>query len=711
MKKNLIVLFVITILSVTSCSFTTKKFDADSDKDKVLIELISFVVSQGHYDMKNIDDEFSAAVYKDFIKSIDPMKRYFTKGQISELQEYETEIDDAINEKNIDFFNHAYQSLTEQMQTAETFYKDILSQPFDFTKTETITTDYDNIDYQSSDKELKERWRDQLKFSTLATYADLIKDEENKVENEEGYTMKSKDSLEIEARDITRKSMENYFSTMSELERKDWFSVYVNSIVSQFDPHTNYLAPQDKERFDISMSGKLEGIGARLQKQRDEVKILEVISGGPAWKNGELEVGDVIQKVKQEDEDQAVTITGMRLEDAVDLIKGPKETVVTLTVKKVDGSLQNIQIIRDVVEIEETYAKSATTNKDGRKYGIINLPKFYFDVNDYKQRNAASDIKKQIEFLQKENAEGLIIDLRNNGGGSLSTVVDIAGFFIENGPVVQVRDKQNDVDVLKDKDKKIIWEKPLVILVNELSASASEILAAAMQDYERAVIIGSKQTYGKGTVQNVVDLNRWMRSSSLGDMGALKITTQKFYRINGGSTQLKGVASDVAVPDRYSYVDLGERDYDNPMPWDKIEPADYEKWNGYSNLQEVIKESSKRLLEQETIKLIDENAQWIKTQRDEKVYSLNYMKYLEDEKALEEMSKKFEAISDYQNNLTFNAIASEAKTFKTDTTLAEKRERWFENLTHDVYIEEAVTVLSQLKTKNKAGYSLKARKN
>ncbi|SEA59295.1 carboxy terminal-processing peptidase [Psychroflexus halocasei] len=711
MKKNLIVLFVITILSVTSCSFTTKKFDADSDKDKVLIELISFVVSQGHYDMKNIDDEFSAAVYKDFIKSIDPMKRYFTKGQISELQEYETEIDDAISDKNIDFFNHAHQSLTKQMQTAETFYEDILSQPFDFTKTETISTDYDNIDYTSSDEELKERWRDQLKFSTLATYADLIKDEENKVENEEGYTMKSKDSLEIEARDITRKSMENYFSTMSELERKDWFSIYVNSIVSQFDPHTNYLAPQDKERFDISMSGKLEGIGARLQKQRDEVKILEVISGGPAWKNGQLEVGDIIQKVKQEDEDQAVTITGMRLEDAVDLIKGPKETVVTLTVKKVDGSLQNIQIIRDVVEIEETYAKSATTNKDGRKYGIINLPKFYFDVNDYKERNAASDIKKQIEFLQKENAEGLIIDLRNNGGGSLSTVVDIAGFFIENGPVVQVRDKQNDVDVLKDKDKKIIWEKPLVILVNELSASASEILAAAMQDYERAVIIGSKQTYGKGTVQNVVDLNRWMRNSSLGDMGALKITTQKFYRINGGSTQLKGVASDVAVPDRYSYIDLGERDYENPMPWDKIEPADYKKWNGYSNLQEVIKESSKRLLEQETIKLIDENAQWIRTQRDEKAYSLNYIKYQEDEKALEEMSKKFEAISDYQNNLTFNAIASEAKTFKTDTTLAEKRERWFENLTHDVYIEEAVTVLSQLKTKDKAGYSLKARKN
>lgn len=711
MKKNLILLFLITLLSVTSCSFTTKKFDADSDKDKVLVELISFVVSQGHYDMRNIDDEFSKAVYKDFIKSIDPMKRFFTQKQINRLKEHETKIDDAIQDKNIDFFNETHQALTQQMKTAESFYEEILSEAFDFTKKENISTDYENIDYQKSDRELKERWRQLLKFSTLATYSDLIKDEENKLENEENYSMQSKDSLEIEAREITRKSMENFFSTMSELERKDWFAIYVNSVVSQFDPHTNYLAPQDKERFDISMSGKLEGIGARLQKQRDEVKIIEVISGGPAWKNGQLEVGDVIQKVKQEDEKQAVTITGMRLEDAVDLIKGPKETVVTLTVKKVDGSLENIEIIRDVVEIEETYAKSAVTIKDGRKYGIINLPKFYFDVNDYKQRNAASDIKKQIEYLQKENAEGLIIDLRNNGGGSLSTVVDIAGFFIKNGPVVQVRDKQNDVDVLKDKDKKILWEKPLVILVNELSASASEILAAAMQDYERAVIIGSQQTYGKGTVQNVVDLNRWMRNSSLGDMGALKITTQKFYRINGGSTQLKGVSSDVAVPDRYSYIDLGERDYENPMPWDKIEAADYQKWDGYLNLKEVIAESSKRLKEQETIKLIDENAKWISKQREEYDYSLNYDDYIAQEKALEEMSEKFKAISDYQNNLEFNALTIEAKTFETDTTLAEKRERWFENLSHDVYIEEAVTVLSQLKTKNSAGYTLKARKN
>ncbi|MDN6280568.1 MAG: carboxy terminal-processing peptidase [Psychroflexus sp.] len=711
MKKNFIVLFVITILSVTACSFTTKKFDADSDKDKVLIELISFVVSQGHYDMKEIDDEFSKAVYKDFMQSIDPMKRFLTHQQIDKLKNHETEIDDAIEEKNIDFFSLAYESLIQQRKNAETYYEDILSTPFDFTETEEISTDYENMDYESSDKDLKERWRKQLKFSTLATYSDLIKDEENKVENEDGYSMKSLDSLEIEARDVTRKSLENYFSTMSELEREDWFSVYVNSIVSQFDPHTNYLAPQDKERFDISMSGKLEGIGARLQKERDEVKIIEVISGGPAWKSGELEVGDIIQKVKQEDEEQAVTISGMRLEDAVNLIKGPKETEVILTVKKVDGSIEDMAITRDVVEISETYAKSTITTKDNRSYGIINLPKFYFDVNDYKERNAASDIKKEIEYLQKEGTDGLVIDLRNNGGGSLSTVVDIAGFFIEKGPIVQVRDKKNDVDVLKDKDKNILWDKPLVILVNELSASASEILAAAMQDYERAVIIGSKQTYGKGTVQNVVDLNRWMRSSSLGDMGALKITTQKFYRINGGSTQLKGVESDVAVPDRYSYIDLGERDYDSPMPWDKIKPADYKKWGGYTNFEEVVKNSSERLKGQGTIKLIDENAKWIRDQRDEKSYSLNYDKYKEQEEALTDITKKFEAISDHQNNLKFKALAHEAQKFESDSTLAEKRERWFENLTHDVYIEEAVTVLSQLKTKRDANYTLKGKQN
>jgi carboxyl-terminal processing protease len=559
-------------------------------------------------------------------------------------------------------------------------------------------------------KELKERWRQQFKFSTLSTFHDLKEEQNQKNENGEDVEIKSDADLEQEAREITRESIENYFDTMSDLERKDWFSLYVNSFVSQFDPHTNYLAPQDKDRFDISMSGKLEGIGARLQKQRDNVKIVEVISGGPAWTNGELEVGDLIQKVKQEDEEEAVDIRGMRLDDAVDLIKGPKGTRVVLTVKKVDGSTQSINIVRDVVEIEETYAKSSTVKRNGELFGIINLPKFYFDMQNYDERNAASDIKKELERLNEIDAKGLVIDLRNNGGGSLSTVVDIAGFFIDKGPVVQVRDAKNNTEVLKDSDSNVIWDKPLVILVNELSASASEILAAAMQDYERAVVIGSKQTYGKGTVQNVVDLNRWMRNSSFGDMGALKITTQKFYRINGGSTQLKGVESDVAVPDRYSYIDIGERDYENPMPWDKIAPANYDVWNGYSNLNQVIKTSKKRLSSNSQIQIIDENAKWIQSQRNQNNFSLNYENYSEDIAKVEEMSKKFEKIDNYSSNLTYESLPYEAALMSKDSSLTQKRKRWHESLSKDVYVEEAIQVLQDLQV-DKNSIKLAARKN
>jgi carboxyl-terminal processing protease len=710
LKNNLVILFLVTLLAVTSCSFTSKNYDEDSDKDQILIELITHVIEQGHFDMKELDDDFSKAVFKDYIKGLDPIKRHFLKSDFEDFKAFETQIDDQIKNKNLVFFDLTVNRYKKRMEETKDFYIELLKNPFNFEDKETINTDYENAGYAENMKELKERWRQQFKFSTLSTFHDLKEEQNQKNENGEDVEIKSDADLEQEAREITRESIENYFDTMSDLERKDWFSLYVNSFVSQFDPHTNYLAPQDKDRFDISMSGKLEGIGARLQKQRDNVKIVEVISGGPAWTNGELEVGDLIQKVKQEDEEEAVDIRGMRLDDAVDLIKGPKGTRVVLTVKKVDGSTQSINIVRDVVEIEETYAKSSTVKRNGELFGIINLPKFYFDMQNYDERNAASDIKKELERLNEIDAKGLVIDLRNNGGGSLSTVVDIAGFFIDKGPVVQVRDAKNNTEVLKDSDSNVIWDKPLVILVNELSASASEILAAAMQDYERAVVIGSKQTYGKGTVQNVVDLNRWMRNSSFGDMGALKITTQKFYRINGGSTQLKGVESDVAVPDRYSYIDIGERDYENPMPWDKIAPANYDVWNGYSNLNQVIKTSKKRLSSNSQIQIIDENAKWIQSQRNQNNFSLNYENYSEDIAKVEEMSKKFEKIDNYSSNLTYESLPYEAALMSKDSSLTQKRKRWHESLSKDVYVEEAIQVLQDLQV-DKNSIKLAARKN
>jgi len=697
MKRNFKVLIMLMVMAASACSFTTKKFD-DPSKDKLLIDLITYVLNQGHYDAREINDEFSREVYMDFLEALDPSKRFFYAKDVEKFKEYKDLIDDEIKNKEIEFFNLSYSTLNERMEEARGLYKDILSQPFDFTEKENINTDYDKLDYVSSKEEMKERWRKQLKFSTLITFRDKKEQEEQKKENDPDYEIKSDTELEKEAREVTLETLDEYYDFTDDLEREDYFTVYINAIVEEFDPHTFYFAPQDKDRFDIAMSGKLEGIGARLQKKSDNITITEVISGGPAWRSEELDEGDVILKVKQEDEDAAVSIVGMRLNDAVDLIKGPKGTEVTLTVrKKLMGNIEDITITRDVVEIEETYAKTSMVEKDGKKFGLINLPKFYFNMEDYEERNAASDIKKDIIRLKEQNMEGLVLDLRNNGGGSLKTVVDIAGLFIEEGPIVQVKSSGERKEVLEDEDPEVLWDGPLVILVNELSASASEILAAAMQDYKRAIIIGSKQTYGKGTVQNVIDLNRWLRNNDYGDLGALKLTTQKFYRVNGGSTQLEGVKSDVVVPDRYSFVDIGEKDQENPLPWDKIDPAKYEEWNGYVDLDATIEQSKQRMSENAQLKLIEENARWIKEQSEDSNYSLNFEEYSASIEQRTEQAKKYDSVREYETDLTYVSLPYEEDAFANDTILKEKRDRWHRSLSGDVYVEEAINVLSNMR--------------
>jgi carboxyl-terminal processing protease len=321
-------------------------------------------------------------------------------------------------------------------------------------------------------------------------------------------------------------------------------------------------------------------------------------------------------------------------------------------------------------------------------------------MNDYKQRNAASDVKNEINRLKKQGIDGLIIDVRNNGGGSLRTAVDLSGLFIKNGPIVQVASADDKKEVLKDTDNDIVWDGPLVVLVNELSASASEIFAAAMQDYKRAVVIGSKQTYGKGTVQNIVDLNRWLRKNDMGDMGALKLTTQKFYRVNGGATQLEGVKSDVVIPDKYSYIDIGERDYENPLPYDKITPADYEIWQGYTDLEKAIQQSKNRIATNNYIKLLDEEAKWIKKKQDDNVVDLNIDTYKKELERRKEELKKFDTLDTFDNHLSYKSLPYEIDLMKQDTTLKEKRKRWHKNLTKDIYVDEAVKVLEDLKSTN-----------
>ena len=701
MKRNYNILMLLLLLAFASCSFTSKTFN-DPNKDKVLVQVITYVLENAHFDPKDLNDEFSSGVFDDYLEQLDPLKRYFVKSDIEEFEEYRTLLDDQLKDYDISFFNLTHKRLLQRIEESKLIYKEILDKPFDYTIDEVYNSDYENVTYVKNKRQMKERWRQQLKFTTISNYDELIS--ENNKDDVAAEEKKTLQNIEKEARDETRKSIDMYYNDyVDDLERKDWFAIYVNAIVEEFDPHTFYFAPEDKDRFDQQMSGKLEGIGARLQKRMDNTKIVELISGGPAWRGKELEVGDVIMKVRQENEKEPVNIVGMRLDDAIKLIKGPKGTKVILTVKKVDGMIEDITITRDLVELEEVYAKSSIVDKNDKRFGVINLPKFYVDFEDYKRRNAASDIKHEIERLKSEGMEGLVLDLRNNGGGSLQTVVDIAGLFIKDGPIVQVRSTGEPKEVLKDRDKSIVWDGPLVILVNELSASASEILAAAMQDYKRAIIIGSKQTYGKGTVQNVLDLNAVVRNNSNGDLGALKLTTQKFYRINGGSTQLEGVKSDVIVPDRYSFIEVGEKDQENPLPWDKIEAVDYAFWDSYFDYDTTIENSRERMSNNAQLKLIEENAKWVKTRMDENAHTLNYNEYKSKLDKNKEVAKQFEKISEYKTNLTFESLPYEKELFVSDTILKEKRERWHESLSQDVYIEEALNVLEDLKM----SYSIK----
>ncbi|MCG2609965.1 carboxy terminal-processing peptidase [Flavobacterium sp. SM15] len=695
MKRNYKVVLLITVLSAILWSFVPHKKE-DPEKDRLLLELLTFVLEKGHYDPITMDDAFSKSVYKEYLNAIDPSRRFFVQSDIDEFKKYETQIDDMVKNKDLTFFDLTYSRLLERMAESRKIYKEVLDKPFDFNKEESINTDYDKLPFSKNKAELHTRWEKQLKLSVLSSITDKMKLEEDKKKKDAAYKEKTFAEVEKDSRETTLKSLNEYFDFVGELDRNDWFSIYINSIVERYDPHTFYFAPEEKDKFDISMSGTLEGIGARLQKKNDITEISELIPGGPAWRGKELEQGDLILKVAQGKE-EPVDVVGMRLDDVVKKIKGKKGTEVRLTVKKVDGTIKVISIIREVVELEETYAKSSVVKEGDKTFGIIYLPKFYIDFENKDKRDAYKDVAKEIERLKAQGVEGIVMDLRDNGGGSLQTVVDMVGLFIEDGPVVQVKSAGRKKDVLYDKDSRVQWDGPLVVMVNNFSASASEIFAAAIQDYKRGIVIGSKHTYGKGTVQNLIDLNQFVRSSSFGDLGALKTTTQKFYRINGGSTQREGVLSDIVMPDRYSYIEMGERDVENAMPWDKIDEASY-KVSKTASFADVIAKSKERMAKSEQFKLIDENAKWINERKDLSVFSLNYKKFKADETAVETNAKKFKAIVDYKNDLKFTSLPYEQETFKNDTILAQKRERWHESLAKDVYVEEALNILSDMKS-------------
>ena len=697
MKKRFITLVVSLTFIFISWKYHEVKFD-DPNKDKLLIELLKYVLEKGHYQSQDINDQLSLKVFNSYLEMIDPQKKYFLVSDFKEFKKYEKLIDDQWLSYDLTFFNLTHDRLVQRINEVELFLPSLFKKTFEFDSDEKINVDFENLSFPKNDKERKERWRKQLKFSMLDLYDIKILDQKKLIESNSDYVKKSNSDLLNESLEIGNDNINYMFDLMNDLERKDWFSNYVNSFVTQYDPHTVYFKPEDKDRFDVNISGRFDGIGARLQKRDGGIEIVQIILGGPLWKDKKIEAGDEIIKVGEPGKDP-VNVIGMRIDDAIKLIKGPKGTVVELTVRrKVDNEIKTFPITRDEVVLEESYAKSTLIKKDNKTYGLITLPKFYVDFNDYKEINCASDVKKEIINLKKEGIEGLVLDLRNNGGGALQTVVDMTGLFIETGPIVQVKSIGNRKKVLYDKDPSVFWDGPLVILVNQMSASASEIMAAALQDYERAVVIGSDNTFGKGTVQNVLDLNRFLSNSDF-DLGALKITTEKFYRINGGSVQLKGVESDIVTPNTYSHIEIGEADEKNPLKWDQIDKAQFRKWDGYYNLESVINDSKLRISKNELFSLIDQNAKWFSERRKNKSYSLNYNTFKNDQKNNKLKLKKFDRIKDYNNNLNFNLLSDQSSKIKDSEEYKENRKRWHNSLKSDIYINESINVLLNLKTK------------
>lgn len=683
------------------------------EKEALLINTIKTGLSRMHYEPQTIDDNFSEKLFDLYVKRMDGGRRFFTQSDMKVLNAFKDNLDDQAQAGTYDFLNTILELHAAAITKTQGFYKDILGQPFDFEKNEQFQTDGDKREYASSDEELKELWRKNMKYETLTRLNDKLEEQE-KGENEE-LKEKTYAQLEEDARKATLKVYDDWFERMTKLKRSDRLSDYLNSFTNVYDPHTSYYEPIEKENFDISMSGKLEGIGARLQTSDDYTKVTDVIVGGPAWKGKELEEKDLIMAVRQEGDEESNDITGMQINDVVKQIRGKKGTTVILTVKKVDGSVKEISIERDVVVLEEGFAKSLILNSDNSdKVGYIKLPRFYADFDDANGRFCSKDVATEIEKLKEENVNGIILDLRNNGGGSLRDVVKMTGYFIENGPIVQVKSRKGSPEVLSDRDPSVLYDGPLIVMVNEFSASASEILAAALQDYERAVIVGSTSTFGKGTVQRFFDLDRAVPgATNVKPLGSIKLTTQKFYRVNGGSTQLKGVEPDIVLPDNYKYIETGEKENEFPLEWTEIPEVRYsQEVADLGSLKSIVKKSEARVKDNEIFQKIEANALRLKTQREKSEYPLSLKGFDKLSDEMEAQSKAYKDMFTEIEAMKVENLTVDMTSINSDESKQERNKDWLEGVKKDVYLYETLNIMhDMISPKGVAKTHKKNRKN
>ena len=688
------------LLTLSLCLLFSYTNVNQSKKEEVLVGELFELLNAYHVSPEKIDDAFSEKAFDLFIKRLDYDKMYFTKEDISVLETYKKGIDDEIKNRTFNLLNLSTEILDKRTTFIKKIYPEILSKPIDFSVDEQYETDDEKRDFATNEKELIDNWRKSLKFEVMVKLLDMVEDQEKAKAKNDTMKVKSFAELEEQARIKIKKRVDERFKRYDKLTRQDRFTMYLNSLTSVFDPHTNFFPPEDKDDFDIQISGKLEGIGATLSEKEGYIKVESIVPGSASWKQGQLQAEDIILKVGQGD-DEPVDIVDMRLDAAVRLIRGPKGTKVTLTVKKIDGSIIKIPIIRDVVVIEETYAKSTifTNAKGDKKIGYIHLPSFYIDFNESDGgRKCSNDVLEEIKKLKAAGVQGIIFDVRSNGGGSLSDVVKIGGYFIPSGPIVQVKSRIQAQQTLVDRDPNTYFDGPLVVMIDEFSASASEIFAAAMQDYKRAIIVGSAHSWGKGSVQQFVDLDRYLSNDydSLKPMGSTKISIQKFYRVNGGSTQIKGVVSDIILPDRYKYISLGEKEEDNPMKWDEIAPAQYTPAKPSWYIEKIKKASNQRTAKDTNFVKIEALANYLKSQKDQTIFSLNFEKYRKQESEDKKIADKFNSLGKYETSLTIAPLSETKIETKLDSIKQKSLENWHKKLKKDPEIYETYKIIEDM---------------
>ncbi|MEM8584415.1 MAG: carboxy terminal-processing peptidase [Bacteroidota bacterium] len=686
-------------LAVGFAAMTVYPRLSDINKETVLMQTIVQSLARYHYSPSELDDEFSSGVFEAFLNEIDGARLFFTQEEIDELEKFRFEIDDQALAGDYKFFEEVTYQWEAHRQRAQNWYQSILSEPLNLNDNESFSRLSDEDQWTANDQELENYWRRYIERDLLNR---IVNRQEQIKKDTTGLEMPTFAELEAEYRGKILENFDDWFERMNRTTRDQLVSRYLNSMTTAHDPHTSYFAPRERENFDIRFRGRLEGIGATLTLEDDYTKVTMVVVGGPAWSGKELEEDDLIMAVRQEDEEEAVDVKGMILDDVVGMIRGPKGTTVHLTVKKPEGEVKQISIVRDVVVLDERFARSLVIPGDeaGQDIGYIWLPSFYADFQDENGRFSSIDVAKELEKLTEAGVDGIILDLRNNGGGSLSDVVDMSGFFIPEGPIVQVEGRGGRIQTQADSDNSVLYDGPLVVMVNQSSASASEILAAAMQDYQRAVIVGSEQTFGKGTVQRFMDLDRTLPGhGEVKPLGSMKLTTQKFFRINGGSTQLRGVSSDIVLPNAYTYLESGEQKQANPLEWTEIDAADFEQ-NVFRisarTMNELRQRSQQRVTQNGTFAQIDENAQRIKRLRDRDVFSLNYDTYLEEDQTRRQEAEQYEELFEEVVNGGIRNLEADMPSIELDDSRIARNEDFVDKVSRDVYIEESMNIIFDL---------------